>query len=59
MTDTIESLRQQNAELTAQRDEAISTIEFAYKVAVEHDDRIPFDWAMYCEMLHSAIANCK
>lgn len=52
-------LIEQNAELTAQRDVAISTIEFAYKVAVEHDDRIPFDWAMYCEMLHAAIANCK
>lgn len=46
-------------ELTAQRDEALSAIEFAYKVAVEHDDRIPFDWGMYCEMLHGAIAKGK
>lgn len=51
--------KKQNAELTAQRDAAISTIEFAYKVAVEHDDRIPFDWVAYCGMLHAAIINHK
>jgi len=55
----VDTLRQQNAELTAQRDAAISTIEFAYKVAVEHDDRIPFDWVAYCGMLHAAIINHK
>ena len=59
LTELLLTTEDQLAELTAQRDLAISTIELAYKVAVEHDDRIPFDWAMYCEMLHAAITNCK
>lgn len=36
-------------------DELLETIKYAYNYAVDHDDRWPFDWALYCEMLYRAI----
>jgi hypothetical protein len=27
----------------------------AYNMAVNHDDRFPFDWAILCEMLYQAL----
>lgn len=45
--------------LERQRDELLAVIEKAYEVATEHDDRLPFDWAVYCEMLHRAITSVK
>lgn len=47
------------AELRQQRDELMAVVEMAYKVASQHDDRLPFDWAVYCEMLYQAIASVK
>jgi len=41
--------------LTRQRDLAIDVLKTAYEVATNHDDRLPFDWAVYCEMLWQAI----
>lgn len=41
--------------LQSQRDELLETIKYAYNYAVDHDDRYPFDWALYCEMLYMAI----
>ena len=52
-------LLQKNAELTKQRDELFETLETAYDVTVNHDDRLHFDWAVYCEMLHQSISSVK
>lgn len=41
--------------LTRQRDLAVEALKTAYEVATNHDDRLPFDWAVYCEMLWQAI----
>lgn len=43
----------------SQRDELLEVVEAAYKVASEHDDRLPFDWAVYCEMLYQTITSVK
>ena len=47
------------SELTKQRDELFETLETAYDVTVNHDDRLPFDWAVYCEMLYQSISSVK
>lgn len=36
-------------------DDLRTTLQAAYDAAVDHDDRLPFDWAVYCEMLHHAL----
>lgn len=46
-------------ELKQQRDDLLETLESAYNIAVEHDGLFPFDWAVYCEMLHAAIDRAK
>lgn len=43
------------ASLIRQRDLAVEVLKTAYEVATNHDDRLPFDWAVYCEMLWQAI----
>lgn len=43
------------AKLTRQRDEYKATLKAAYEIAVGHDDGLPFDWAIYCEMLHKTV----
>ena len=35
--------------------ELLEALNFAYTQATKHDERLPFDWALYCEALHIAI----
>lgn len=55
----INELTAERDALKQQRDELVAAVEVAYKVASEHDDRLPFDWSVYCEMLYQAIASVK
>ena len=41
---------EQTAEIIRQRDLAVDVLKTAYEVGTNHDDRLPFDWAVYCEM---------
>jgi len=45
-----------HAEAIKQRDIAVFALKAAYTKAVNRDEREPFDWAIYCEMLYMAIA---
>ena len=47
--------RERCEKLMAQNEEFRSSLTAAYKIAVDHDDNLPFDWAVYCEMLYQAI----
>jgi hypothetical protein len=35
---------------------AREALKSAYDTATDHDDREPFDWAVYCEMLYQTLA---
>lgn len=35
---------------------AREALKSAYNTATDHDDREPFDWAVYCEMLYQTLA---
>jgi hypothetical protein len=39
--------------------ELLEALKAAYRHAVNHDESLPFDWAIHCEMLHSAIAKAE
>lgn len=54
-----DNLTEQLKQVKAQRDDLLETLESAYNIAVEHDGLFPFDWAVYCEMLHAAIVRAK
>ena len=41
--------------LEAANAELLEALNFAYTQATKHDERLPFDWALYCEALHIAI----
>ena len=41
--------------LEAANAELLDALNFAYTQATKHDERLPFDWALYCEALHMAI----
>lgn len=35
---------------------AVEALRWAYDTATDHDDRLPFDWAIYCEHLYQTLA---
>ena len=41
--------------LEAANAELLESLNVAYTQATKHDERLPFDWALYCEALHIAI----
>ena len=48
-------LKAERDELAAQVEKMNGVIKAAYEIAVDHDDQLPFDWAVYCEMLYQAM----
>lgn len=46
-------------EISNQRDELLADLKFALDVAQSHNGNIPFDWALYCEMLHQSISKAE
>ena len=41
--------------LEAANAELLEALNWAYNQTTKHDERLPFDWALYCEALHMAI----
>lgn len=55
----VRQVRARLARVEGERDELLAVVQTAYEVATDHDDSLPFDWGVYCEMLHAAIAKVR